>query len=102
MFAPGEMSQSIQILINEDGYAEGPETLQVTLFNPQGVVLGSPSTATLTINDNELVDAASNPIDEPGNFVCQQYHDFLHRQPDDEGLTLDQPDYSMRHGSELH
>lgn len=88
MFAQGEMSQPIQILVNEDGYAEGAETLQVTLFNPQGLVLGSPSTATLTISDNELVDAASNPIDEAGNFVCQQYHDFLHRQPDNEGLAF--------------
>jgi hypothetical protein len=87
-FVPGASSQSIQVLINDDGYAEGPETIEVTLSNPRGAVLGSPSTAILIINDNELVDAASNPIDEPKNFVCQQYHDFLHRQPDDEGLAF--------------
>ena len=88
VFAPGETSQTIQLLINEDGFAEGPETVEVTLSNPQGAVLGTPITSTLTINDNELVDSTTNPIDDPQNFVCQQYHDFLHRQPDDAGLAF--------------
>lgn len=89
VFAPGETSQTIQILINEDAYVEPPETVQVTLSNPQGAVLGSPVTATLTINDNDHETFAPwNPIDEPQNFVCQQYHDFLHRQPDEVGLAF--------------
>lgn len=89
VFAPGETSQTIQILVNEDAYVEPPETVDVTLSNPQGAVLGSPITATLTINDNDHETFAPwNPIDDPQNFVCQQYHDFLHRQPDDAGLAF--------------
>src|SRR6185436_12062550 len=43
-FKDGETTQTIQVLINEDGYAEGPETLDVTLSNPQGAFLGTPVT----------------------------------------------------------
>ena len=88
VFAPGETSQTIQLLINEDGFAEGAETVDFTLSNPQGAALGTPITSTLTIIDNETVDSTTNPIDDPGNFVCQQYHDFLHRQPDETGLAF--------------
>ena len=88
VFEPGETSQTIQLLINEDGFAEGAESVDFTLSNPAGAALGGPMTATLTINDNDLTDSPTNPIDDPQNFVCQQYHDFLHRQPDDAGLAF--------------
>lgn len=88
VFQPNESSQTIQLLINEDGFAEGGETVAFTLSNPQGATLGSPTTSILTINDNDAVNSASNPIDVPQNFVCQQYHDFLHRQPDNAGLAF--------------
>lgn len=88
VFQPGATSQTIELLINEDGFAEGPETVEFTLTNAQGATLGSNNQAILNINDNELIDSLSNPIDDPQNFVCQQYHDFLHRQPDDAGLAF--------------
>ena len=89
VFDPGETSQTIELLINEDSFVEGPETVEFTLSNPQGASLGTPITTTLTINDNDTETfAAWNSIDDPQIFVCQQYHDFLHRQPDQAGLDF--------------
>ncbi|HEX6185096.1 MAG TPA: Calx-beta domain-containing protein [Pyrinomonadaceae bacterium] len=84
-FAPGETNMTVEVLVNDDGYAEGRETVFVTLSNPSGAALGPNATATLYINDDETVDSQKNPIDDPMNFVCQHYHDFLHRQPDPSG-----------------
>jgi hypothetical protein len=84
-FAPGEAEREITVLVSEDGYAEGPETVRLTLLNPSGAALGSPASATLTINDNDAADSGANPIDDPRNFICQHYHDFLQRQPDPAG-----------------
>jgi hypothetical protein len=87
-FAPGETTREITLLVNEDGYAEGTESVRLSLLNPVGASLGTPSTATLHVNDNETTDAQTNPIDDPATFVCQHYHDFLHRQPDAAGLAF--------------
>ena len=87
-FAPGESSKTITVLISEDGFAEGTEQLTVTLSNPKGATLGAVESATLDIVDNDVVDSDSNPIDDAQTFVCQHYHDFLHRQPDVEGLAF--------------
>lgn len=54
------------------------------LSSPTNGALGSPSTATLTIFD-DTSSLGSNPLDNSAKFVCQQYHDFLNRQPDDAG-----------------
>lgn len=86
-FAPGEAVKTISIPIVDDGYAEGSENFTVTLSNPKNMVLGSPFTASLTINDNDTVNGA-NPIDEAGFFVRQHYLDFLNREPDPEGLDF--------------
>ena len=80
-FAAGEASKSVSVLINEDSYVEGPETFNVNLGNPTNVALGVPAVATVTIID-DATEPATNPIDDPRNFVCQNYHDFLNRQPD--------------------
>lgn len=84
-FGPGETSKTIPILINEDGFVEGNETLSVLLTNPSGAISGGLST--VTIVDDDLVPGA-NPLDNASNFVCQQYHDFLNREPDAPGLTF--------------
>ena len=83
-FAPGETSKSFVVLINEDSLIEGNETFNVNLSNPAGVSLGSPAVATVTIIDDPS-EPATNAIDNPQTFVCQHYHDFLNRQPDQSG-----------------
>ena len=87
-FAPGEAAREITVLLSEDGYAEGQETVTLALLNPAGATLGTTSTTTLRVDDNDTADAATNPIDDPATFVCQHYHDFLGRQPDDAGLAF--------------
>ena len=86
-FAAGEVSKTISIPLVDDGYAEGNENFNIVLSNPVGAFLGSPSVATVTITDNEGVNAASNPIDGTSFFVRQQYIDFLGREPDPGGFA---------------
>lgn len=86
-FTPGETSKNIAVLINDDSFVEGPETLRVTLSNPNMVNLGATTVATVQITDNAS-EPATNPIDDPQTFVCQHYHDFLNREPDPNGLAF--------------
>ena len=89
-FAAGEPSKTILVPIVDDSYKENSEVLTITLSSPAGssVSLGSPSTMTLTINDNELVPGGANPIDTTSFFVRQHYIDFLNREPDTSGLNF--------------
>jgi hypothetical protein len=76
------------VLISEDDYVEGPEALTLTLSNPTGGAhLGSPATASLTIDD-DATEPTQNPIDGPPDFVRQHYHDFLNREPDPAGFDF--------------
>ena len=84
-FAAGESSKTISIPIVDDAYAEGPETFNITLSNPSGMMLGPPTSATITINDNETANGP-NPIDQTAFFVRQHYIDFLGREPDPAGF----------------
>jgi plastocyanin len=83
-FASGEVSKAISIPVVDDGYAEGSENFTVTLSNANGGTLSSPTTATVTINDNETSNGP-NPVDGTPFFVRQQYLDFLNREPDPAG-----------------
>jgi len=80
-FAPGETSKTFSIPIIDDAFAEGNETFNLTLSNATGATMGSPSTASITINDNETVNGA-NPIFTTPFFVRQHYLDFLSREPE--------------------
>lgn len=86
-FGPNEASKNITVFIIDDVYPEGPETLSITLSNPTGAALGSPSTTTLTINDNDAT-LGVNPIDQAGFFVREHYLDFLNREPDAGGSNF--------------
>ncbi len=84
-FAATETSKTFDILINQDSFVEGPETLTLTLANPTvGAGFATPATATVTIAD-DLTEPPTNAIDNSGNFVRQHYLDFLNREPDPSG-----------------
>jgi uncharacterized repeat protein (TIGR01451 family) len=86
-FAPGETQKSFTVLVNDDSYAEGAETLQLVLSNPAAGILGRQSTATLQITDDSP-ESSGNPLDDPSFFIRQHYHDFLNREPDQSGLDF--------------
>jgi hypothetical protein len=52
-FAPGVASRALQVAIQPDVEDEGTETVNLVLSSPNGVVLGSPSSALLRLLDNE-------------------------------------------------
>jgi CSLREA domain-containing protein len=87
-FAPGETFKVIMVLISQDNFVEGPETLTVMLSNVTGgAALGTPATVPITIAD-DATEPATNPIDSADGFVRQHYHDFLNRLPDPDGLAF--------------
>jgi hypothetical protein len=86
-FAAGETSKSFTISLINDVYHEwDAETLNVTISNPVGGTLHSPTTASVVIIDNDSVTGTQNPIDGVEFFIRQQYRDFLGREPDATGL----------------
>jgi Tol biopolymer transport system component len=91
-FAPGETEKTVFVTLVEDVFAEGNETFKVNLLvaSGSGVSLGSPTTATVTIADNDLTNGATNPLDNSDAvfFVRQHYIDFLNREPDSSGLAF--------------
>ncbi len=86
-FAAGETTKAITIFITDDVFAEFDETANLTLSNPTGASLGTLSTSTLTITDNDAATGAVNPTDVNESFVRQQYIDFLGREPETEGFN---------------
>jgi thermolysin len=86
-FAAGETTRTIDILIVNDSYPEGTETLAVSLSSPSGATLSSPSSAFVSISDNES-SAGANPIEQASFFVTEHYYDFLNRQADAGGLAF--------------
>jgi len=81
-FAPGEESKEIRIALVDDAHVEGNETVRLRLSDVTGAVaLGSKSTATLNIADNDTT-AGANPINTTPFFVRIHYLDFLSREPE--------------------
>jgi len=78
--------KTFSVAIIDDSYAEGTETFRVSLNNASGATLSTPSIATVSIIDNDLVNGP-NPIDSTNFFVRQQYLDFLGREPDPPGFA---------------
>jgi len=87
-FAAGETSKTFNVLLGQDNYTEGSETLNLTLSNLTGAaVFGTPASANLVITD-DATEPATNSVDNSSDFVRSQYHDFLVREPDAPGLAF--------------
>jgi hypothetical protein len=82
-FAAGESTKQILVSILDNAYSKGTLTFNITLSNPTGATLGTPITATITINDNGV--GGANPIDGTNFYVRQLYVDLLSREPDPAG-----------------
>lgn len=86
-FIAGQSTATFDVPIVNDVYTEANETLTLVLRNPVGSILGAPSVATLTIQDNDAVGGSPNPIDDAAFFVRQHYLDVLNREPEPTGLN---------------
>lgn len=53
-FNPGDTSKTFSVLIIDDAYVEGTETLPLTLSNPVGGTVGAIGAGTVTITDIEM------------------------------------------------
>lgn len=87
IFAPGEGSKTITIPVIDDSYPDGQESFQIQLSNIVGASFGSPSSASVTITDNDAT-LGPNQINQADYFVRQNYIDFLNREPDASGLAF--------------
>ena len=89
-FNPGETSKTVRILIVNDSFVEGDETISLALSNPtgSGVGLGTPNVAELEITDNDSIAPTTNPVDDASFFVRAHYLDFLNREPDTSGFNF--------------
>lgn len=87
-FVPGQSVASFIVPITYDSLIEGDETVKLELFGDFGTYRGSQFTAQLTISDFYINPPPPNVIDLSDNFVRQQYHDFLSREPDPSGLQF--------------
>lgn len=68
-FTPGETEQSIQVTIVSDAIEESDETIELSLSQPVGAMLGATANHTLTISSDILprasfVDATASTADE--------------------------------------
>jgi len=87
-FAAGDINKTITILISQDSFVEGPETITITLTNPQaGAALATPASMGITISD-DVPETTTNVIDDANMFVRMHYHDFLNREADQSGLSF--------------
>jgi len=87
-FSAGESTKTFPVLISQDNYVEGPESLTVTLINQTGgAFLVAPANASLTITDDPT-EPVANPVNDADVFVRQHYHDFLNREASDDPSGL--------------
>jgi hypothetical protein len=87
-FAAGETTKQFDVLIVDDGFVDPGETFRVSLSSPSNDFAVGNGIVTITINDNDAVPSATNPIDDNAFFVRQHYLDFLSREPDTDGFNF--------------
>ena len=90
-FEAGVTSQTFNVLLTDDTFAEPTESANLGLSNPTGGLLGGPTTVPLNIISNDITDTGSPVREASFNtafFVRQHYHDFLNREPDAAGLAF--------------
>ncbi|HEX6625388.1 MAG TPA: FG-GAP-like repeat-containing protein, partial [Pyrinomonadaceae bacterium] len=90
-FAPGETTKTFEVVITDDRFAEGAETLTVSLSGAVGAEIGTQSSATVNINSDDAAGGPSPVKDASFDtefFVRQHYADFLSRVPDAGGLAF--------------
>ncbi len=70
-FAPGSTSETFDLTLIDDSEVESNEIINLTLSNANNAILGSPYTATVSINDNDT---------PPSNDITRVYeYDYLGR-----------------------
>ena len=69
-FAAGESDKTFSVPIVNDTVAEGLQTFTITLSNPSGSALGSPSTMTVTITSNDESGLVVNSAADTSDGTC--------------------------------
>jgi hypothetical protein len=91
-FNPGETSKTFRVLIVDNNQLAGGSAppLDLVLSNATGAALVGPTTASLSIMDDEFDTERQPPniLDTTQFFVRQQYFDFLNREPDTSGFNF--------------
>lgn len=87
-FGPGESTKTIRVFIANDVLQESAETFSITLSNPSGASLVTPTKFNVSINDDDFATPITNPLDTSSFYVRQHYRDFLNRDPDSAGLSF--------------
>ncbi|MCB0033982.1 MAG: CIA30 family protein, partial [Anaerolineales bacterium] len=68
VFPPNSDTQTITVGTIDNSASEADKALTVTLSDPVGAILGNPAEATLTIEDDEIVDICSTRSDVVDDF----------------------------------
>src|SRR5262249_19277832 len=63
VFQPGESSKSFNVTLLDDMESDGNKVVFLTLSSPTNATLGSPSTAALTLIDNESFNVPAGQLD---------------------------------------
>src|SRR5262245_11989822 len=64
------MSSAVNVAVIDDSAIEGTETVIVTVEPGSGYVIGNPSSATVSIGDNETGQGSQAPADMPDETIC--------------------------------
>jgi len=79
------------VFIVDDRLGEGAEAFNLTLSNPIGCAISSPTVVVVTIHSNEVINGPNPVKDANFNsdfFVRQHYLDFFNREADASGLAF--------------